>query len=148
MTTAATKAPTPREVWRREAIRADREALSRLYFLHVVLPLTVEGYPRPKPEALLVPGRNYRTDYAYLSARLAVELDGGITGRRNTATGAWEHGKRGGHVSVSGYTRDRAKDNELVCQGWAVLRFTTSQIESGEALAWTRRALDVRRSWM
>ena len=139
--TTTTKAATPGEVWRRELLAADRRALSMAYFQQVVLPLCAKGYPRPRAEKLLLPDREYRTDYAYISARLAVELDGGLTGRRNPKTGAWEHGKRGGHITLAGYTRDRVKDNELVCSGWRVLRFTPAQIESGEALNWTERAL-------
>ena len=129
------------EALRRETLAADRRALASVFNLQVAIPLQVQGFPRPQFEFTFHPDRDWRYDVFYREARLCIDLDGGLTGRRNPQTGAWEHGKRGGHVSVSGYERDRCKDNEAVCLGMTVLRFTREQLVSGEARDWTERAL-------
>lgn len=129
MVTRKTKPPpTPAEVMRREVAAANRDKHESAYFLHVVLPLTALGYPRPKAQAMLIPGHRHRVDYAYLQARIAVEIHGQI----------WH---KGGHTSGRGLTRDAFKANELACIGWKLLVFTPEMIESGEAREWTERAL-------
>lgn len=127
-TTRKPKDKSPLAVLRREAAAADREKHESAYFLHVVLPLAMEGYPRPKSQALLIPERKYRIDFAYLEERLAVEIQGQI----------WH---KGGHTSGRGLTRDAEKYNALACIGWKLLIITPEMIDSGEALEWTRRAL-------
>lgn len=113
---------------RLEMLRAEREKLERAYFVKVVLPLCAAGYPAPKPQALLVVDRKFRYDYAFIPARLAVEIQGQI----------WH---KGGHTSGRGITRDAEKANELAAIGWRLLIFTPEQITSGEAYDWTERAL-------
>ena len=119
---------TPRDIWRQEVARSDAEKHERAYFMHVVAPLAEQGYPRPRPQALLIPNRRFRFDYAYIAARLAVEIQGQI----------W---RKGGHTSGHGITRDAEKLNELACIGWRCLHITPEQIDSGEAKDWTERAL-------
>jgi hypothetical protein len=114
---------TPADRLRIEILQAEREKLERAYWLRVVLPLNAQGYPRPEPQAMIVPGRLFAFDYAW-------QIDGAI----------WR-GSRGGHTSGTGHTRDCEKANEAVCAGWRVLRFTEAQITHGFAMDWTERAL-------
>lgn len=59
-----------------------------------------------------VPDRKFEIDIAFVAQKLAVEVDG------------WQyHGK-----FKAGFSRDREKQNLLVCEGWRVLRFTAKQI--------------------
>lgn len=128
------KDTSPLAVLRREAAAADREKHESAYFLHVVLPLAMEGYPRPKPHALIFPNSQHHVDYAYLEERIAVEISGQI----------WQ---KGGHSSGRGITRDAFKANELACMGWKLLIFTPEQIDSGAAYEWTKRALHHADMW-
>lgn len=82
------------------------------------------------PEAAR-PARRWRFDFAWPAHMLAVEVDGG------TYSG-------GRHTRGAGYERDCEKANEAVLRGWRVLRVTTQQVDSGEALAWIERALEVK----
>ena len=61
--------------------------------------------------------RMYRFDFCWPSKLVAVEVDGG----------SWL--PKGGHTTGAGYERDRERDALAVCQGWRVLRFTSSQIQ-------------------
>jgi len=122
-------------------MKTEREGLEQTYLLKVALPLAAEGYPLPLRQILFAPDRDYRFDFCWPAIRLGVELDGGLTGRRNPQTGEWEHGKRSGHTSLTGYTRMCAKQNEAMCRDFKVLRFTPAQVASGEAWSWTERAL-------
>lgn len=126
--TTGARAPDPRAIWRQETMRQARKLHEDAYFLHVVCPLAAKGYPRPKPEALLIPGRKYRFDFAYLEARLAVEIQGQI----------WH---KGGHTSGYGVSRDADKAGELACIGWRFLPITPEMIADGRALDRTERAL-------
>lgn len=63
-----------------------------------------------------VPGRKYRFDFAYPLRRLAIECDGGT----------WM--AKAGHTTGEGYERDRERDALAACEGWTVLRFTSTQI--------------------
>lgn len=127
-TPARTTRPDPRAIWRQETARAAREIHERAYLAGVAIPLEVEGYPRPRAQVMLIPGRRYRFDFAYLEARLAVEVSGQI----------WH---KGAHTSGRGVTRDAAKANELACIGWRLLVFTPEMIADGTARDFTRRAL-------
>lgn len=55
---------------------------------------------------------------------LGVEVDGGV------------FMKRGGHTTGIGYTQDRERDAEALCAGWTVLRVTSEQVKSGQAIMW------------
>lgn len=130
-TTRRRRAPaddSPLAILRREAAAANREKHESAYFLHVVLPLAAKGYPRPRPHLMIFPGHKHHVDYGWIRERIAVELQGQI----------W---RKGGHSTGKGITRDAWKLNELTCMGWKLLVFTPEQLESGEALEWTERAL-------
>lgn len=75
------------------------------------------------------PWRQWRFDYAYPPARVAVELDGM----------AWQAG--GGHHN---HDDDRFKANSAAALGWRVLRFTSRALRTDPAgcVALVRRALE------
>lgn len=79
-------------------------------------------------EARLVPGRQWRWDFAFHEARLAVEVQGGI----------WSHGA---HSRPWGVMRDLEKHNALVLAGWRDLFVTPQMVEDGTALELIERAL-------
>ncbi|MGE0133748.1 MAG: hypothetical protein AB7L91_06355 [Dehalococcoidia bacterium] len=68
-----------------------------------------------------VPGRRFEADIAIPSARLLIEVQGGIYTRQ-------------AHGSVSGVLRDNERLNLATLHGWAVLRFTPEEVGSGVAL--------------
>ena len=77
--------------------------------------------PMPVPEYRFHPVRRWRFDLAWPALLLAVEVDGGT----------WVSGR---HTRGAGYERDCEKLNAAVLLGWRVLRFTTGQVTSGQAL--------------
>jgi len=92
------------------------------------MPLTLRilksgGVEEPEKEYRFHPVRKWRFDYAWVKRRVALEIDGAVY-------------TRGGHTRGKGYTNNREKDAEALCLGWRVLRVTTGQVESGEALRW------------
>ncbi|MDW3683926.1 DUF559 domain-containing protein [Cupriavidus sp. CV2] len=75
--------------------------------------------------------RKWRFDFAWPAKRLAVEVEGGT----------WTGGR---HTRGSGYQADLEKYNAAAAQGWTVLRFTTGQVKTGEALAVVLAAMKER----
>jgi len=80
------------------------------------------GYVR---EYAAIPGRKIRFDFAFVEARLLVEINGG------TFNG-------GAHGRGVGINRDYEKANLAVKNGWKVLSFDTKQVKSGDAVAFTQ----------
>jgi len=76
------------------------------------------------------PKRRWRADFAFLEARLLVEVEGGSF-------------SQGRHVRGAGFEADCEKYAEALCQGWRVLRVTTAMVEDGRALGYIMRALGV-----
>ena len=72
-------------------------------------------------------GRRWRFDFT-VGELIAIECEGGT----------WNGGR---HTRGSGFEADCEKYNEAVILGWRVLRVTASQVKSGQALAWVKRAL-------
>lgn len=66
-------------------------------------------------------GRKWAFDFAYPLRRLGIEIEGGT----------WRGGR---HVRPLGFARDCEKYNAATLAGWRVLRFTTEQVSSGQAL--------------
>lgn len=87
--------------------------------------------PTPATEYRFHPGRRFRADFAWPHWKVLVEIDGGTR----------SHGR---HTRHDGYSRDCEKQAEAVIAGWAVLRCTGEQVESGEAVGWTERLLAAR----
>jgi len=109
------------------------------------------GLPRPEPEFVFHPTRKWAFDFAFPTdpvfvrdpvlgkpptsfGRLALEIDGGI----------WKKGRDGKiggrHNRPKGFSEDCVKLNEAILLGWFVLRCTTEQFGSGEAMGWVMRA--------
>jgi very-short-patch-repair endonuclease len=65
----------------------------------------------------------YRADFAWIAARVVVEVQGGI----------W---KAGGHSSGSGINRDCAKTVVAQCAGWAVLPITDRMLSGKQQQIW------------
>lgn len=88
--------------------------------------------------------RNFRFDFAWPESRVAVEIDGGTTGRLvkchkcgETLRGRKANGQPGkpmmvplaSHGSVESIQRDCEKGNLAAELGWAVLRFTRKDLD-------------------
>ncbi len=87
------------------------------------------GLPLPIREYRFAPPRKWRFDYAWPRYMLAMEKQGGlfIQGRHN----------RGAAL-----LKEYEKLNEAVILGWRVLLVTPQQVNSGEAFALVKRALE------
>lgn len=86
------------------------------------------GLPRPIAEYEFCEGRKWRFDWLFLDW-LALEIDGG----------AFSQGR---HTRGEGFIADMEKLNEAQILGFVVLRVTPQQVESGEAFALVKRALE------
>jgi hypothetical protein len=82
--------------------------------------LALLGLPEPTWEHVFAPPRRWRFDGAYVDAKVAFEIDGGV----------WSGGR---HNRGSGYVKDMEKLNTAAVNGWRVLRFTYEMVEDGTA---------------
>jgi len=83
--------------------------------------------PAPVAEFIFAPPRKYRCDFAFLDARLLVEIEGGV----------WNGGK---HGSGAGISTDCEKACLAACHGFRTLRFTGTQLrENPQGVALTVR---------
>lgn len=73
-------------------------------------------------------GRNWRFDFCWPDAMVAVEVDGAT----------WSAGR---HTRGSGFQSDAEKRNRAQLLGWKVLTFTRLDVTSGRALATIEAAL-------
>jgi very-short-patch-repair endonuclease len=89
----------------------------------LLMQIIAAGLPEPVTEYQFSPDRGWRFDYAWLPQKVAVEIDGGT----------WTQGR---HTRGPGVEEDCRKMAHALALGWWVLRVTTRQVESGEALAW------------
>lgn len=90
------------------------------------------GLPEPKRQWKIPEDNRFIFDFAYPDIKLVIEVDGGI----------WM--KKGAHNTGNAIIRDCKKNNRAVLSGYALLRFTTDRIESGEALNEIEMALKER----
>jgi len=67
------------------------------------------------------PARRWRLDFAIPDKKLGIEVEGGT----------WTNGR---HNRGSGMAADCIKYNTAVLRGWRILRFTTDQVISGDAI--------------
>jgi very-short-patch-repair endonuclease len=79
--------------------------------------------PRDQPvrEHRFHPERKWRFDFAFLSEKLAVEIEGGVFAF-------------GGHSRGKGFEKDCEKYNAAIKLGWRVLRYSTDQAIAGHAI--------------
>lgn len=103
----------------------------------IALPLdrqcVLAGLPAPIAEMRFHPTRRWRFDYAWPECLLAVEVDGAIF-------------VAGRHTRGVGVEKDMEKFAEAMLAGWRVLRVSTGQVRSGQALTWIQRALKTAES--
>ena len=75
----------------------------------------------PVSEFIFHPDRKWRFDFAFVTEKLAVEIEGGIY-------------SGGRHTRGSGFEADCEKYNSAVLLGWKILRFSTQAVKSGRAI--------------
>lgn len=75
------------------------------------------------------PPRRWRFDFI-LSGNLAVEVEGGAFAGKSR------------HRTGTGFTADAEKYSHAAIAGWRVIRATTEQVKTGEALSWIKQALE------
>lgn len=74
------------------------------------------GDPWPEHEYYYVPGRKFRADFAWSTARVIVECEGGVT------TGQ-------AHGSISGVLRDIQRANFAAANGWLRFRIWSGMLQ-------------------
>ena len=82
----------------------------------------------PIAEFIFHPTRKWRFDFAFVTEKLAVEIEGGIY-------------SGGRHTRGDGFEKDCEKYNEAVLLGWKILRFSTQSVKSGCAIQMTKLVL-------
>ena len=82
--------------------------------------------PPPVAEHRFHPKRKWRFDFAWVDIKLAVELQGLL----------WAG--KGRHQNAANLDNEYTKENEAVLLGWRVLKFSSRQVQSGEAITWIK----------
>jgi len=90
--------------------------------------------PAPIPEYRFHSERRWRFDFAWPLAKLAVEIEGGIS--------RWKPGR---HQRDYGYQGDLDKYNAAVLSGWRLLRFSPLDVMQGKAIEAVKTAIDQAR---
>ena len=84
--------------------------------------------PIPAREYQFDQHRKWRADFAFLSPKILVEIEGGVGGKSR-------------HTSAKGFDDDSRKYSAAAIAGWMVLRFSTRMVKSGEAITTLEKAL-------
>lgn len=85
----------------------------------------------PVKEYLFHPTRKWRFDYAFVEAKVALEVEGGVhTGGR--------------HIRPRGFLGDMEKYNSAATLGWLVLRTTPDQLRTLSTVEMIREAINNR----
>lgn len=89
------------------------------------------GLPEPETEVRFHPVRKWRFDYAFVAAKVAIEIEGGafVGGRHNTGVGL---------------TGDCLKYSWAAILGWCVVRATPPMIRDGSAIELVKEAFKRR----
>lgn len=83
----------------------------------------------PVMEYQFHPKRKWRFDYAFVEAKVALEVEGGVhTGGR--------------HIRPKGFLGDMEKYNEAAVMGWRLLRTTPDKLLSSATLEMIKRAIE------
>jgi len=92
----------------------------------------LRGLPRPQAEYRFHPTRQWRADFAWITERVVMEVDGGT----------WSGGR---HTRGSGWQKDAEKRRAYAALGYLVLPVTPQDVATGiwvepvrEAMRWTR----------
>lgn len=81
------------------------------------------GLPKPEREYKFIKSRRFRFDFCWPDERFAVEIDGNVFNKSRHTTGA-------------GFTKDCEKFALAAIEGYRVIRVTTGQVNTGEAITW------------
>ena len=122
-------ARTQKRVIEREAQKAKREHLERLFELQLSSSPICDGFSKQVRFHLT---RRWRFDFAWTDCKLAAEIDGGT----------WSGGR---HVTGKGHQQDAEKANAAIELGWHVLRFDSGAVKSGRALEQVERVIKQKR---
>lgn len=95
--------------------------------------LRYHKFPVPQREYKFYPSRRWRFDFAWPEQKIAVEIEGGV----------WINGR---HNRASGFVKDLEKYNIATIEGWKVLRFTSTEIDNGEACKMLNLILETLKS--
>lgn len=88
------------------------------------------GLPTPISEYTFHPLRKWRFDFAFVDAKIALEIEGGAFLKDG-----------GRHTRGAGFRNDLEKYAEAAILGYRVIRVLPEQVENGQALTWIERAL-------
>ena len=77
--------------------------------------------PQPEREYRFHDLRLWRFDFAWPDLKIAVEVEGGVFAK-------------GRHTRGKGFSDDCVKYNAATLDGWRLLRFTTAQVDNGDAI--------------
>lgn len=80
-------------------------------------------HPMPVREFVFLPGRRFRFDFAWPDRLVALEVEGGVGGK-----------KKSRHTTFTGFEKDCIKYALAAQNGWRVYRFSTGQVLQGIAL--------------
>lgn len=127
----------------RTQLRTARKDSLNIHF-ESVLHMLAPDLPDPVREYRFDPVRKWLLDFAFPAVKVAVELDGGGNGqavichhcgsavrarKADGSPGAVLRLPAPSHYSAAGHARDNEKRNALVLQGWAVLSYTSTQLD-------------------
>lgn len=104
----------------------------------MALHIRAHKLPDPEREYKFHPTRKWLFDFCWPDKKVACEVDGGTRGFWNKKTGVLMFGD---HATGQGVDDDNEKRNTAQLMGWMVLRVTTKQVQSGEAVQWVKQAL-------
>lgn len=96
--------------------------------------LALVGLPKPVLEHRFHTERAWRFDLAWLRAKVACEVEGGVWMQTRTGRGK-------GHAHPKRFIEDCHKYNEAALAGWTLIRVTPEMIRDGQAIEWLLRAL-------
>ena len=116
---------SPAAILAKEQAKARRELLE-LAMLHQLRAIRLdEGM---QMQYAPVPGRRFRSDFAWPEKKLLLECDGGT----------WDGGA---HGRGSGIELDNEKLALTAILGYRTIKVTSSQVRSGVAICWVERAI-------
>lgn len=118
----------PKTEARKQYEKEQREARQRALYGFLLPQIEEAGLPKPKREHSFWDDRKWRFDLAWPKQMIALEIEGGIW----LSTG--EFGK--GHAHPARFISDCEKYSHAAIAGWRLIRATTQQVESGQALEW------------
>lgn len=115
-----------------EDARQKFEAAKRLQARRVAY-LVARGLPKPETEHRFHPNRQWRFDFAWPAAKIALEVEGAtFAGKPCPHCGQRKGGR---HNSGTGFRADIEKYNAAAALGWRVLRCEPKQLDRGEIVA-------------